>query len=86
MIWIVVAIVVAVVVLVVLVLALRRRRGDGVDEFRRHIGALSPEARRPVVDRVQQLDESTDRDPDQGAMHNVRDAASAPSDRRARGA
>lgn len=67
MIWVIVAVVVAIVVLAVLVLALRRRRGDGVAEFRRHIGALSPEARRPVVDRVQQLDdESTDRHPDQG--------------------
>lgn len=66
MIWVVVAVVAAIVVLAVLVLVLRRRRSDGVAEFRRHIGALSPEARRPVVDRVQQLDESSDRHPDQG--------------------
>ncbi len=66
MIWVVAAVVAAIVVLAVLVVVLRRRRGDGVAEFRRHIGALSPEARRPVVDRVQQLDESTDRHPDQG--------------------
>lgn len=30
-----------------------RRRADGVDSFRRQIDALSPEARRNVVDQVQ---------------------------------
>lgn len=29
-----------------------RRREDGVAEFQRHLGALSPEARRSVVQRV----------------------------------
>lgn len=38
----------------VLVMVVRSRRsGDGVDSFRRQIDALSPEARRPVVDQVQ---------------------------------
>ncbi len=31
----------------------RRRSSDGVDSFRRQMGALSKEARRPVVDQVQ---------------------------------
>ncbi len=41
------------VVLVVLAVARSRRSNDGVDSFRRQIDALSPEARRPVVDQVQ---------------------------------
>ncbi len=55
-IWIVVgaAIVLAGVVLFVLS---RRRAPDGVTSFQRQIDALSPEARRSVVDRVQKLDE-----------------------------
>jgi hypothetical protein len=44
------------VVVVVVVLASRRRPADGVVSFQRQIDALSPEARRRVVDRVQQLD------------------------------
>ena len=35
----------------------RSSRPDGVATFRRQIDALSPEARRPVVDQVQQLEE-----------------------------
>jgi hypothetical protein len=46
------------IVLAVIVGALRRSRStDGVASFRRQIDALSPEARRPVVDQVQQLEE-----------------------------
>lgn len=41
------------VVLVVVAVARSRRANDGVDSFRRQIDALSPEARRPVVDQVQ---------------------------------
>lgn len=44
--------VVAVVVVAALVTR-SRRANDGVDSFRRQIDALSPEARRPVVDQVQ---------------------------------
>ena len=52
MFWIV--LIAAVLVLAVVVLRLRSARaGDGVDSFRRQIDALSPEARRPVVDQVQ---------------------------------
>ena len=50
------AVAVAVVVLAVFVVR-RRRHPDGVAQFRRQIDALSPEARRPVVDRVQQLED-----------------------------
>jgi len=48
-----VLIVVAVVVVIALAIARSRRSNDGVDSFRRQIDALSPEARRPVVDQVQ---------------------------------
>jgi hypothetical protein len=55
---IVVLIVAVAVVVAVVVSALRRSRTpDGVATFRRQIDALSPEARRPVVDQVQQLEE-----------------------------
>ena len=59
---IVVIVVVAVVVLVgVGVVVVRgRRRPDGVAAFQRHIDALSPEARRPVVDQVQQLEDEAE--------------------------
>jgi hypothetical protein len=50
---IVVLIAAVVVVIVALVVARSRRANDGVDSFRRQIDALSPEARRPVVDQVQ---------------------------------
>ena len=48
---------VVVVVVVAVVRARRSRHDDGVATFRRQIDALSPEARRPVVDKVQQLEE-----------------------------
>jgi hypothetical protein len=53
----VIAVVVALAVVIVVVRARRSRHSDGVATFRRQIDALSPEARRPVVDRVQQLEE-----------------------------
>ena len=36
----------------------RRRPQDGVSSFRRHIDALSPEARREVIERVQRARET----------------------------
>ena len=36
----------------------RRRPQDGVSNFRRHIDALSPEARREVIERVQRARET----------------------------
>ena len=57
------AVVVVLVVVVVVVLAIgvaylaRARRPDTVEEFQRQIDALSPEARKPVVEKLQQLDE-----------------------------
>jgi hypothetical protein len=55
----VIALVVAVLVVLGVVAAMGRRRPpDGVTAFRRHIDALSPEARREVIDRVQHARES----------------------------
>ncbi len=57
-----VIVVVVVVGLLVGLLAIRisnrRRPVDGVASFRRHIDALSPEARREVIDRVQNARDS----------------------------
>lgn len=59
--WVVVAAVVVAVLAVVWVVQARRRAvTDGVDSFRRQIDALSPEARRPVVDQVQKQAEADD--------------------------
>ena len=44
----------------------RPRQDAGLTSFRRHIDALSPEARREVVDRVrpsQEIDKDSHRDP-----------------------
>ena len=55
------ALILVVVLALVVALGRRRRRDtDGVAMFKRQIDALSPEARRPVVDRVQQLDTAAD--------------------------
>ena len=50
---IVVVISAVVVVIIGAAIARSRRSNDGVDSFRRQIDALSHEARRPVVDQVQ---------------------------------
>ena len=55
--WIIVGAAIVVAGLLLFVLS-RRRSPDGVTTFQRQIDALSPEARRSVVDRVQRLDES----------------------------
>ena len=67
----VVTIAVVVVVAIVVLVARSRRSNDGVDSFRRQIDALSPEARRPVVDQVQNAagrqtssDDASDDEPD----------------------
>jgi hypothetical protein len=62
----VVAVAVLLVALAVVVLYGRRPRHDaGVTSFRRHIDALSPEARRQVHDRVR--DPESNRPDDDGA-------------------
>lgn len=58
-----VLVVVAIIVVVAIVIIVRRREPDTLDSFRRQIDALSPEARRPVVDQVQRL-EGADPEPD----------------------
>jgi hypothetical protein len=45
---------------VVVAVARGRRQPDAVDTFRRQIDALSPEARRNVVDQVQRIEKDED--------------------------
>lgn len=56
----VVAVVVAVVVVALAASRRRPSRDDGVAAFQRHLGALSPEARRQVIDRVRKAEDGTD--------------------------
>ena len=60
-------VVAAVVVVAVVVWAVgrSRRAHDGVASFRRQIDALSPEARRPVIDQVQDAAERQRSDDDE---------------------
>lgn len=65
---IVIAVIVILVVIAVGVWLARRNRSDGVASFQRQIDALSPEARRPVVDQVQRAsDDTATADDDGGA-------------------
>lgn len=65
--YVLIAIVVVAAALVVLAVARSRRSSDGVDSFRRQIDALSPEARRPVIDQVQNAADRDPRDPPDAA-------------------
>jgi len=56
-----VSVAVVMVLVVIFVVSRSRRSQDGVDSFRRQIDALSPEARRPVVDEVQNVAGRTER-------------------------
>lgn len=71
--------VVIVVVLAAVVVAVavvnRRGRTDGVDSFRRQIDALSPEARRTVVDQVQNAAERHRADDDGAGQDDRGDGA-----------
>ena len=58
----VIVVIIIVVVVAIAGVVLSRRRHDGVDSFRRQIDALSPEARRPVVDQVQHAADSNEPD------------------------
>ena len=62
--WIVVGAAIVAAGIVLFVLS-KRRAPDGVTSFQRQIDALSPEARRSVVDRVQKLEEGK---PDNGGV------------------
>ena len=55
----------AVIVLIVVVVSRSGRSNDGVDSFRRQIDALSPEARRPVIDQMYGATERNDQRNDQ---------------------
>jgi cytochrome oxidase Cu insertion factor (SCO1/SenC/PrrC family) len=60
-----IVVIVALVVLalvVVVAVSRGRRQPDAVDTFRRQIDALSPEARRNVVDQVQRIEKDEDTD------------------------
>lgn len=50
------AAILVVALIAVLVLWRRRAGGDTVAAFQRHIDALGPQARKPTVERVQELD------------------------------
>lgn len=54
MIWVIAGVAVVAIALLILV-ATRRRTPDGVATFQRQIDALSPEARRPVVQRLEDV-------------------------------
>ncbi|MEQ8439976.1 MAG: hypothetical protein RIB65_20985 [Ilumatobacter fluminis] len=56
----VIVLAVAVVAAIIVSVTRYRRSRDGVDSFRRQIDALSPEARRPVVDQVQSAAEANE--------------------------
>lgn len=56
----VLVVVIAILLVALVIWLVRRREPDTLDSFRRQIDALSPEARRPVVDQVQQLEEQDD--------------------------
>jgi flagellar biosynthesis/type III secretory pathway M-ring protein FliF/YscJ len=58
----VIVIVAVVVVAIVAALVVRARRPDTVEVFQRQIDALSPEARKPVVEQIQQLDDRGEED------------------------
>ena len=61
MIWVVLAAVLVVALGVKVIADRRRRREPGMQSFRRHLDALSPEARREVADRVRRsLDDRPD--------------------------
>jgi hypothetical protein len=53
----VIVILAVIVVAIVVAMVLRARRPDTVEVFQRQIDALSPEARKPTVEKLQQLDE-----------------------------
>jgi flagellar biosynthesis/type III secretory pathway M-ring protein FliF/YscJ len=63
----VIVIIAVVVVAIIVAIALHTRRPDTVEVFQRQIDALSPEARKPVVEKLQQLDErgGDEDDPDE---------------------
>ena len=74
MIWIVLG-AVAVAIVVVAFVATRRRTPDGVVTFQRQIDALSPEARRPVVQRLEDVSRRSDARHDEVGDDEVGDVA-----------
>ncbi len=59
MIWIVIGVVIVAIALIAYI-ASRRRTPDGVESFQRQIDALSPDARRSVVQRLEDVSERDD--------------------------
>jgi hypothetical protein len=70
----IVALLVVGVIAVVVIAARRRRAADPVASFQRQIDALSPEARRPVIDQMPRSDDkpsggdTDDRGDDSGGL------------------
>ena len=60
----VVAVVAALLVIGAVIMYRLTRSNDAVESFRRQIDALSPEARRNVVDQVNRIDDATTEPPD----------------------
>jgi hypothetical protein len=66
----------AVLVVILVMISRSRRSNDGVDSFRRQIDALSPEARRPVIDQMygnsgREHGDGDDDDDDKGDAHGA---------------
>ena len=70
----VVAVVAALLVIGAVVTYRMARSNDTVESFRRQIDALSPEARRDVVDQVNRIDDSATQEPDVPDVPDAPDA------------
>ena len=60
-------VVAAVILIAAIAYGTQRKSRDGVASFKRQIDALSPEARKPVVDQVQSVSDLRRSDPDPDA-------------------
>jgi hypothetical protein len=73
MIWVLIVIAAVAIVGVWFAITRRPHQESGVESFRRHIDALSPEARREVMDRVRPPQEG-----DANRKHNPKDNTEGP--------
>ena len=77
MLGVVVAVVAALLVIGAVVTYRMARSNDTVESFRRQIDALSPEARRGVVDQVNRIDDAATEEPDVPGAPDAPDASDA---------